>query len=425
MANTVNDKAVTIGGRPIYTISNDTSLAENSDEYLATQKAVKAYVDGLTGGGGSGDLAAANIDVGASGTAGTLDIFPATASKGKLQITCTNQTGDTTVTLNANAMGQATAMNIPDPGAAAAYFALSTAALTLAEVDVLDGAIPGTIVANKAIVVGSDGKCGALAFDGLVTAEAGLAISADQNLALGSGATAATKITMEFDATTTGIGLLQMGSTAAPMVLAANPGSSVIAQTVNILHSAGAGDCDDLIASYNKVNVIGDGDSGITVVGHASRAYVGLTGGSNNSVASQAYGSQPWAKHEGTGAITAMSALSAKLDVSADNFTATTINAGHFHIEGAATVTGQFDGVMIEVYPDVTCLDSALAIAADSTATVAAGIRMTGTITSAFSFANGSGVTHGGAAAAAVQGYITVSVAGNPYRVPYLANSDS
>jgi len=196
--------------------------------------------------------------------------------------------------------------------------------------------------------------------------------------------TAETKVTMSFDESLTGIGLFKMGSSAVPMVLATNPGSSVIAHTININHSAGAGDCDDLIASYNKVNVIGAGDSGITVVGHASRAYVGLTGGANNSVASQAYGSQPWARHQGTGAITAMSGVSAKLDVGADNFTATTINAGHFHIDGAATVTGQFDGVMIEVYPAVTSMDSALAIAVDAGAAVTSGIRITGAMTNLF-----------------------------------------
>lgn len=253
-------------------------------------------------------------------------------------------------------------------------------------------------------------------------------IHMDNDMALTLGtttATAETKITLEFDETTTGIGLFNMGSTSAPMVLNTNPGATVIGHTISINHSAGAGDCDDLIASYDKINVVGDGDSGLTIVGHASRAYVGLTGGANNSVASQAYGSQPWAKHEGTGAITAMSALSAKLDVSADNFTATTINAGHFHIEGAATVTGQFDGIMIEVYPDVTSMDSALAIAVDSGAAVVSGIRVSGALTNLLELANGSGCTHGGAAAAAVQGYITVSVGGDPYRIPYLANSDS
>jgi len=76
-----------------------------------------------------------NLDAGASGTAGTVDVFPTTASKGKLSITATDQTGNTTVTLNASAMGQATAVNIPDPGGATSYLMQSTAAKTLTQTD--------------------------------------------------------------------------------------------------------------------------------------------------------------------------------------------------------------------------------------------------------------------------------------------------
>jgi hypothetical protein len=219
----------------------------------------------------------------------------------------------------------------------------------------------------------------------------------DSVLTLGSTtATAETKITLEFDETTTGIGLVNQGSTSAPMVLNTNPGATVIANTINILHSAGAGDCGDLIAAYKKVAVSGDGDSGVTVVGDALRAYVGTTGGT--TVADECYGSQPWAKHEGTGAITAMSAVSALVDVNADNFTASTVNAGHFHIEGAATVTGQFDGIMVEVYPDVTCLDSGIAVVVDSGAVVAAGIRISGSPVCQMLLSSGAKVFTGSAA---------------------------
>lgn len=101
------------------------------------------------------NLTVTNLDAGASGTAGTVDVFPATASKGKLTVSCADQTGDTAVTLNANAMGQATQVNIADPGAAASYVAQSTAALTLAEVDVLDAVVAGTASASKAAVLGA------------------------------------------------------------------------------------------------------------------------------------------------------------------------------------------------------------------------------------------------------------------------------
>lgn len=93
-----------------------------------------AFLDGVTAGtvtaskaavvdaskdiGDFRNLDCTNLDAGASGTAGTVDVFPTTASKGKLALTCTDQTGDTAVTINAEAMGQATNVGIPDPGGA-------------------------------------------------------------------------------------------------------------------------------------------------------------------------------------------------------------------------------------------------------------------------------------------------------------------
>ena len=223
-----------------------------------------------------------------------------------------------------------------------------------------------------------------------------IAIVNDSPIVLGTTvATAATCMTMEFDATTTGVGSFQMGTSGVAQVLIADPGSAVIPFSVNILHSAGEGNCDDLIAGYQKVAISGDGDAGTTIVGGAYRAYIGTALGT--TVASAAYGIQPWAKHDGTGAVTAMSAVSALVDVNTDAFTASTVNAGHFHIEGAATVTGQFDGVMIEVYPDVTCLDSGLAIASDSGAVVASGIRLSGTFGRELMLSSGAYIMTGSA----------------------------
>ena len=103
-------------------------------------------------------LGATDIDAGASGTAGSVDVFPATASRGKLTLACTDQTGDTAVTINANAMGQATQINLADPGAVASYMVQSTAAITIAEADVLDGASSVGIVASKAVIADANSK---------------------------------------------------------------------------------------------------------------------------------------------------------------------------------------------------------------------------------------------------------------------------
>jgi hypothetical protein len=185
-------------------------------------------------------------------------------------------------------------------------------------------------------------------------------------------------ITVLPDATAT-IGIYTQSGT-----LSANPGATVIAHKIDIAHSAGAGDCDDLIAQYSRVNVTGDGDSGLTAVGIAARAYQGTSAGT--TVAAQVYGAQIWAKHLGTGTVTAMSALSAKLQINkTDAFTATnSINAGHFHLESidgvanGAITSGNFDCVMMEVYPTVTGLQSVLNMAVETAATVGAWFDLNG-----------------------------------------------
>lgn len=57
-----------------------------------------------------------NLDAGSSGVAGTVDVFPATASKGKAAITCANQAGNTTVTFTFAEMADARTITVPDPG---------------------------------------------------------------------------------------------------------------------------------------------------------------------------------------------------------------------------------------------------------------------------------------------------------------------
>jgi hypothetical protein len=106
------------------------------------------------------NLDVVNLDAGLSGTAGTIDVFPTTASKGKLILSATDNTGDTNITITNAAHGQATVLTVPDSGLATSYIAQSTAALTVAEVDVLDGAVAGTVTASKAVVANSDSNIG-------------------------------------------------------------------------------------------------------------------------------------------------------------------------------------------------------------------------------------------------------------------------
>jgi len=60
-------------------------------------------------------ISGGNIQAGLSGTAGYLASFPSTGLKGSLRVAAVANTGNTVTTLSNNAMGQTSAINIPDP----------------------------------------------------------------------------------------------------------------------------------------------------------------------------------------------------------------------------------------------------------------------------------------------------------------------
>ena len=134
-----------------------------------------------------GDITSAeladSIDLGSSGAAGDLDIFPTTASKGKLAISATDSTGNTTTSITNAAQAGARTYTIPDAGASASFvmtegaqsiagvktftdgivcedgeFKLGAGAgtavtATAAELNYLDLAALGTGAASKAVVL--------------------------------------------------------------------------------------------------------------------------------------------------------------------------------------------------------------------------------------------------------------------------------
>lgn len=67
-----------------------------------------------------------NLQAGLSGTAGAVSSFPATAAKGSLRLTGVANSGDTITDISNEAMGQASVVSIPDPGASTAKFLLNT-----------------------------------------------------------------------------------------------------------------------------------------------------------------------------------------------------------------------------------------------------------------------------------------------------------
>lgn len=62
-----------------------------------------------------------NLDAGASGTAGTVDVFPPTAAKGKIVISAADSAGDTTTTITNASQAAARTYTIPDAGASASF----------------------------------------------------------------------------------------------------------------------------------------------------------------------------------------------------------------------------------------------------------------------------------------------------------------
>lgn len=106
-----------------------------------------------------------NLDAGASGTAGTVDVFPTTAAKGKLAITKADNTNNDTTTIAVAAQGQASTITVPDPGAATANFLLSEGAQSVVGAMTLANLIYKT--ASRTVTALGDGT-GLIADSGLL-----------------------------------------------------------------------------------------------------------------------------------------------------------------------------------------------------------------------------------------------------------------
>jgi len=81
--------------------------------------------------GDTSSVVHSNLDLGSSGVVGSLDLFPATGSMGKLAILAANSAGDTTTTLTNASQAGARTYTIPDAGASG-YFVMSQAAQSTA-----------------------------------------------------------------------------------------------------------------------------------------------------------------------------------------------------------------------------------------------------------------------------------------------------
>lgn len=82
-------------------------------------------------------------------TVETLYVSSPTTQTGGLAIKATANAGNTDITITNDSHGQATTVTIPDSGLATSYVGQSTAALTVAEMDILDGATVTTTELNR------------------------------------------------------------------------------------------------------------------------------------------------------------------------------------------------------------------------------------------------------------------------------------
>ncbi len=75
-----------------------------------------------------------NLDLGASAQAGTLDVFPSTASKGRVRFSAADSSGDTVTEIKNASQAAARTYTIPDAGASTADFVMTKGAQSLAGV---------------------------------------------------------------------------------------------------------------------------------------------------------------------------------------------------------------------------------------------------------------------------------------------------
>jgi len=100
-------------------------------------------------------LSTLNYNAGASGTAGSLSIFPATASKGKLLFSAANSAGNTTTTITNASQAGARTYTIPDAGASASF-------VMTAGTQTLTGTTTITTLNTTTLSVGASGTAGTL-----------------------------------------------------------------------------------------------------------------------------------------------------------------------------------------------------------------------------------------------------------------------
>lgn len=119
---------------------------------------------------------ATTVNAGASGTAGTFQVFPTTASKGKATITVSDASGNTTTAINVAAQTGARTYTVPDAGASAS-FAMTEGAQTINGAKTFGGAaiFSSTVATGALTVTGAVTVSTTLGVTGIITPTGGVA----------------------------------------------------------------------------------------------------------------------------------------------------------------------------------------------------------------------------------------------------------
>lgn len=197
----------------------------------------------------------------------------------------------------------------------------------------------------------------ATTISGDLTLSGNVGMANDKKITIGTTVTnAETKVTIEFEETTSGIGFIKIGDLSNSQVLNLNPGATIVPLSVVVTHSAATGNCDDYVGIYTKFTISGDGDTGLTGVPLVARLYV-------NAPISQAYAFQNKAWKQSTDDVTAMAVSSVSLMIQ-NAFEATqTLNVAEFFLDSdqARTVTctsENFNMVLIKNNGEIAGLNS-------------------------------------------------------------------
>jgi hypothetical protein len=135
----------------IITLVDIASTSEIVLPTIANHIATFTNTTGTIGEDAAAAINGGNIQAGLSGTAGYLASFPGTASKGSFRFLGVANTGNTVTTFSNNAMGQATSVNIPDPGNAIAQVLIGATATPFTTGHLIASSGTGGLTADSGI----------------------------------------------------------------------------------------------------------------------------------------------------------------------------------------------------------------------------------------------------------------------------------